>query len=189
MGSIPCFASFPQRCSWCTDALDAHRTGSHLRRVGGNFQTLPRSRGCKIWAKLRESSWDREIVPHNLIAERLGHLAPHTNRIQRLGLSNEESVDAMLAPFRDAPVRCLEHLEFRVATGCDKCIRPANMFLSGAHSLNFLKLENCAPYFPVPDWMMSLTHLELWYCDLGMLDDDGNTYRHLPYGSSPLYRR
>ncbi|KAJ7672595.1 hypothetical protein DFH06DRAFT_1363712 [Mycena polygramma] len=81
----------------------------------------------------------------------------------------------MLAPFRDAPVRCLEYLEFRVATGCAKRIRPAGMFLSGAHSLTFLKLENCTPYFPAPDWMMSLTHLELWYCDLDVIDDDGAT--------------
>ncbi|KAJ7721014.1 hypothetical protein B0H16DRAFT_1603506 [Mycena metata] len=133
---------------------------------------LARSQGCEIWVNLRELSWDGETIEPPLIAERLSPIVPHIGRIQRLGiLSNWESMAAMLAPFRDVQVPCLEYLQLH-STHHD-C--PVELFCSGAPKLTFLTLSGFTPHFPIPQWTASLTHLELWGCE-DVVDTGGNSF-------------
>ncbi|KAJ7856597.1 hypothetical protein B0H13DRAFT_2357331 [Mycena leptocephala] len=134
---------------------------------------LERSRGCKIWANLREVSWDREIVPHHVIAEGLSHIVPHIKRIQRLCImSNPESVAAMLAPFQYAEAPYLEYLQLRVP---GFWLRSMEIFPPEAPRLTRFVLHGFRPRFPVPQWAGTLTHLEYWETE-DEKDEDGNSF-------------
>ncbi|KAJ7028700.1 hypothetical protein C8F04DRAFT_51593 [Mycena alexandri] len=133
---------------------------------------LARSQGCEIWVNLRELSWVGETIEHPSIAERLSHIVPHIGRVQRLGiLSNPESMNAMLEPFRDAEVPYLEYLQLH--STCYSC--PVELFLSGAPKLAFFTLSGFTHHFPIPQWAASLTHLELRGCE-DVMDAGGNSF-------------
>ncbi|KAJ7481571.1 hypothetical protein FB451DRAFT_1236449 [Mycena latifolia] len=131
---------------------------------------LERSRGCKIWAMCKFSS---HRIDHHLIAERLGHILPHTHRISRLGIiSRTDSLVPILAAFRDVSVPALQGLEIELG---DIYNCPLELFSSGPPpALTFLKMAGFTPQFPLPRWMASLTHLEFRRSD-DVLDPDGRS--------------
>ncbi|KAJ7704389.1 hypothetical protein B0H17DRAFT_1126741 [Mycena rosella] len=123
---------------------------------------LERSQSCNIWA-MCEFSQEAQDSEDHLVAERLSHILPHTQRIYRLGLAATlSSIAPMLAAFRDAAVPVLEHLEIQFAHRVLYYAGPLDLFSSGPPlALTFLKITGfirCA----LPQWTNSVTHLEFW---------------------------
>ncbi|KAJ7507190.1 hypothetical protein B0H11DRAFT_194362 [Mycena galericulata] len=140
------------------------RVVTHLDRAGSvEISTiyLERSRACKICVALCEVS--RDGFEHHIMAEQIGHLVPHIPRIQRLLIESEHSMGEMLSPFQNVAAPVLEHVELRQVSQFYEI--PMNVFSLGAPRLTFLKTVSCAPHFPLPQWTVSLTHLELWRYD------------------------
>ncbi|KAJ7764508.1 hypothetical protein DFH07DRAFT_1059053 [Mycena maculata] len=147
-------------------------------RVEGSVELfklyLERSRACKIRVTLYEMSYRVMHMDSHFIAHQLRHLVPHIGRIWRLRLVSEvqESMDAMLVPFRDVAAPALEHLAIE---SYDQLDIPMNIFSSGAPNLTFFKLSSCILNFPVPPWTTHLTHLDLRSCS-DSHDSEGNSF-------------
>ncbi|KAJ7842771.1 hypothetical protein B0H13DRAFT_2413457 [Mycena leptocephala] len=146
---------------------------------------LERSRACNIWANLhwqshplRPFDLDSEAAPeldgpylysvgpelmqpeYRLIAERLGHIIPHVNRIWRLRIMlKTKSAGMLLASFRGLAAPNLQHLDIANSTEYEYCPSAAlKMFSLGAPRLTFLRMAGFNPS-PAP---ASITCLELW---------------------------
>ncbi|KAJ7856581.1 hypothetical protein B0H13DRAFT_1175947 [Mycena leptocephala] len=143
---------------------------------------LERSRACNIWANLHwqwafdldlkaaselEEPYLYSLGPeliqpeYGLIAERLGHIIPHVNRIWRLRIMlKTRSAGRLLTSFRDLAAPNLQHLDIANSTK-DKYSCPSaalEMFSLGAPRLTFLRMAGFNPS-PAP---ASITCLELW---------------------------
>ncbi|KAJ7780254.1 hypothetical protein DFH07DRAFT_794365 [Mycena maculata] len=120
---------------------------------------LERSKLCRIWVTLVHdtSIEDCSIIDH------VTHLVPHIHRIWRLQIKLGDmwkwARTDLLEPFRHVAAPCLEHLEI------DDCGElPMDFFSCGAPKLTVLKLAFCTPLLPVPQWTISLAHLEWCMC-------------------------
>ncbi|KAJ7507195.1 hypothetical protein B0H11DRAFT_2185674 [Mycena galericulata] len=118
---------------------------------------LERSGGRKIWITLCAN---RGVVEDRILAKRLSDLIlPHVNRARRLDLAS--TFGGIAAPFQNVAAPHLEHLEIEDSAGRTRRIVPINVFSSGAPRLTVVKWTNCILLFPVPQWISSLTHLDL----------------------------
>ncbi|KAF7344474.1 hypothetical protein MSAN_01929100 [Mycena sanguinolenta] len=120
---------------------------------------LQRSQTCPISATLQHRS-SLDQASEDLIVERLAQIIRHINRISWLRIEvGNLGAEFLLAPFRDLTALNLEHLEvvnlIRYQWG------PIELFSCGAPGLRFLKLYHQKLQYPPPQWVASLTHLEL----------------------------
>ncbi|KAJ7661692.1 hypothetical protein B0H17DRAFT_1094263 [Mycena rosella] len=131
---------------------------------------LERSQRCKVWAAVRgqpmhQFSWSDPRVEKRLVAERLGHILPHTHRIWRLDIIAESvSMNAIGAMFRDAAAPSLEHLQIVPPPNFrrDRSHAVLEIFTAGAPpALAVLKLSGFMLVFPTPQWTASLVRLEM----------------------------
>ncbi|KAJ7481482.1 hypothetical protein FB451DRAFT_1394134 [Mycena latifolia] len=122
---------------------------------------LARSRGHRIRANLCERS--SLIVEPDLIAKRLGHILPHTQRISRLSIrATELSIAPMFIVLQAAVVPVLHDLEIEVVKNKYDWRFLSSLFsLTPPPALTVLKIVGFAPKLPLPQWMVSLTHLEI----------------------------
>ncbi|KAJ7481578.1 hypothetical protein FB451DRAFT_1555836 [Mycena latifolia] len=133
---------------------------------------LERSQTCMIHAYLCNHS--RVDVEHDLLAEWLSYISPHTRRISQLSISaTKRSITPILAILQDAAAPVLQGLEIGLEAKMDNCT--LDIFSSGPpEALTFMKTVGFAPQFPLPQWMASLTHLEISRCS-PILDSTGNS--------------
>ncbi|KAF8208219.1 hypothetical protein K438DRAFT_1930612 [Mycena galopus ATCC 62051] len=122
---------------------------------------LQRSQGCNnIQATLQFFPITFES---DLIAERIGHFIQHIDRVCRLRILFEDWDEGMLDSFRRVAAPNLRHLE---VVNQNRFIRnesgPIELFSGGVPRLAFLKIETLKLQLPAPQWLASLTHLELW---------------------------
>ncbi|KAJ6571709.1 hypothetical protein B0H19DRAFT_1231411 [Mycena capillaripes] len=124
---------------------------------------LERSRPCNIWATLRRPSVP---VPdnHELIEERISKILPHVHRMWRLRIVfNTIMGGLLLAPFSDMAAPNLEHLELvnELNPWYSRWSSLGMFVRGGAPKLTFLKMNGLRLQLPLPQWVASLTHLEL----------------------------
>ncbi|KAJ7481570.1 hypothetical protein FB451DRAFT_1394216 [Mycena latifolia] len=120
---------------------------------------LERSRACTIRVNLWDHSW---VEPwYNVIGEWPSHILPHTHRLSRLSITaTDVSIASILAILQDVAVPVLQDLEIEVEDSTGN--HPLDIFSSGPpQSLTLLKTVGFAPQFPLPQWMASITHLEI----------------------------
>ncbi|KAJ7507194.1 hypothetical protein B0H11DRAFT_2271706 [Mycena galericulata] len=119
---------------------------------------LERSGTCTISVTLRAERLGVDVSDF-LFEERVGHLIPHVDRLRRLAIGPTGSVPGMLAPFENVAAPCLEYLDIRADRLWSEF--QMNIFSLGAPRLTVLKWKNCLLRFPVPQWTVSLTYLDL----------------------------
>ncbi|KAJ7481523.1 hypothetical protein FB451DRAFT_130309 [Mycena latifolia] len=144
--------------------------GTHEGSVETMKLYLARSGGCKIRVNLCDLS--RMAVDRDLVAGRFSNIVPHIHRIWRLGIgATEFSIDSMLAVFRDVAAPVLQDLEIGISTIYNYPRCSLDMFCrSLPPALTSLKMIGFVPGTPLPQWMASLTHLELRKSDYDIFD-------------------
>ncbi|KAJ6495382.1 hypothetical protein C8R45DRAFT_987163 [Mycena sanguinolenta] len=156
---------------WTLLEVDLHSEGS----VGILGLYLERSQNYSLAVTLQHRSELREDSERELVTKRLSQLVLHINRISWLRIAVQEwGGDLLLAPFRDLAAPILQHLE--VVNLIDYYHwGPITLFLAGAPRIRFLKVYDQRLRLPGPQWMSSLTHLELRrYHRLGAVEDQGD---------------
>ncbi|KAJ6495338.1 hypothetical protein C8R45DRAFT_167853 [Mycena sanguinolenta] len=119
---------------------------------------LERSQNRPISATLRHRSM-LNADAEDLITARLAHIVQNINRISWLRIEvGNWGAEFLLTPFRDLAALNLEHLE--VVNLIDYQWGPIELF-AAAPRLRFLKLYDQHLPSPAPQWVVSLTHLEL----------------------------
>jgi hypothetical protein len=136
---------------------------------------LERSRACHISVTLQyrlpHSSIPAVDMPPHLIAERIGQIVPHVNRIWRLHVALKSNVIRTLFRYTQAPN--LQHLEIENVFPYER--GPVEIFSSGAPRLTSVKITGFKTQFPVPPWTATLTDLELWMA-WDSEDSDGTSF-------------
>ncbi|KAK7042449.1 hypothetical protein R3P38DRAFT_2890554 [Favolaschia claudopus] len=137
---------------------------------------LELSQNCNLWVIIRELTWDEITVESQQITEALSHLVPHASRIQGLSImSNPESMDAILAPFYCVEASCLEYLQIDGGDSVSGYVHaPMDIFQLGAPRLTNFKTRAFTPTPPLPNWLTSVRHLEIWRSEDDE-DDDGSS--------------